>query len=244
MRVFRNAQEALDEIERELYEMGTMYGSDTFQDKFVSGDWQYYTKELAGYSYCLTKWADLDDAVANFPGMSALEVMYCKQELVDRLGIGARNPGNAYKIRPHIWEEFLQADGKFSYTYNERMHGINTPPNEDQLYRVIQELRNKPNTRQAVVSIYDYKLDLPNWGGKKRIPCSMYYQFLLRKDELNLIYTMRSCDYYTHLPIDLWLAIRLLEYVAKRINKNTGRFIHFVGSLHAFQKDFEKRRIF
>ena len=89
---------------------------------------------------------------------------------------------------------------------------------------------------------------MKNMGGVARIPCSMYYQFLLRevngKKRLSLMYTMRSCDYYNHFSIDVHLAITMLEYVASALNVECGEFIQFMGSLHAYKRDFQFRNIY
>jgi thymidylate synthase len=85
-------------------------------------------------------------------------------------------------------------------------------------------------------------------GGKARIPCSMYYQFLRRKrngvEVLDCIYTMRSCDFYTHLIYDVWLAMRLQEFIANAVGIESGNFTHFIGSLHAYRRDYEKKGVF
>ena len=61
MRIFSNATEAMIEIERELFEMGINNHPSTMQDKVVADNDDFNTKELIGYSFCLTKWDDKDD---------------------------------------------------------------------------------------------------------------------------------------------------------------------------------------
>jgi thymidylate synthase len=118
-----------------------------------------------------------------------------------------------------------------------------------------------PDTRQAIINIHSNicptfgvkgaaispvfgSADLENTGGLGRIPCSMYYQFIRRNNALNLIYTMRSCDFLVHYPIDLMLALRAQTHVAQILGIKPGAFTHFIGSLHAYQKDMSKRGIF
>jgi thymidylate synthase len=50
---------------------------------------------------------------------------------------------------------------------------------------------------------------------------------------------MRSCDIYTHFCNDVYLSIRLLEYVAEKVGMKVGNFQQTVFSLHAYRKDFE-----
>jgi thymidylate synthase len=60
-------------------------------------------------------------------------------------------------------------DGKFEYTYSERIH-----------YKdIIEEIKAHPTSRQYVLNIWDRK-DRFNLNGKQRIPCSLNYQILIR----------------------------------------------------------------
>lgn len=243
MRAFRNGVEALKEIERELFEMGITNQPYSFQNKVVEYNEDFLTKELIGYSYSLS---NFDDILSIFPFMyedpdereRVLE--YCYKEFLERISKPPVNPGKSWKERPEVWEPFLNDKGMFDYTYSERM--------SNQISKMITMLLLNPGTRQAVMPIYDRHLDEHLTGGRGRIPCSMYYQFIYRKigevKELTLIYTMRSCDFYTHFPIDMYLAIRLLNHVGAVLNANRKKFIHFIGSLHAYKKDYSKRRIF
>ena len=240
MRIFRNVNEMIVEVEREIVEMGIANHPFSMQDKVVADDEGYATKELLGYAYSLTAWNDLGKIYDHYGDIlvSVACKRYCAKEIFERVS-PPTNPGTSYLERKELWLKFLH-DGKFSYTYSERMH--------HQLEAVIKTLTVNPGSRQAVVTVYDEHHDLYNAGGKKRIPCSMYYQFLLRNvgDQklLTLIYTMRSCDYYNHFPVDVTLGVSLLEYVADKVGAKPATFIHFMGSLHAYKQDYSKRKVF
>jgi len=235
MRIYSNLADAVKETERELVEMGTINKPETMQDKNVKGNEDYETKELQGYSYAITSYFNRDIDFQLLGG----DMKYANAEIMDRLDPNWLNPGDSYRLREGVWKEFLH-NGKFSYTYNERIR--------EQLDWVIQELAERPSTRQAVLTIYDRHQDMANMGGKARIPCSMYYQFLRRKrnnkEYLDVIYTMRSCDFYTHFLYDVWLTMKLQEYVAGSLGIIPGSFTHFIGSLHAYKKDYSKRVVF
>lgn len=242
MRIFRGVGEMLKEVERELFEMGITNFTNTMQDKNVKDDpLLSETKELMGYSYGLTSWEDKERMFETCREPLKQEgLSYSQREFKDRINPYPFNPGLSWHLRKEIWEKFLEPGGIFSYTYSERMN--------EQLNKIIYELQKNPGSRQCVLTIYDYHLDLSSIGGKRRIPCSMYYQFLRRRindvDCLSLIYTMRSCDFYTHFPIDTYLALSLLEFVAMMTSTKPFFFTHLMGSLHAYAKDFKGRRIF
>jgi thymidylate synthase len=105
------------------------------------------------------------------------------------------------------------------------------------LDHVINELRERPATRQAVLPIFDANQDMPHMGGAARVPCSLHYQFLVRYKELDMIYVMRSSDFLTHFPYDIWMALELQSYVAAQLRIPVHHFTFFTGSLHLYAKD-------
>jgi thymidylate synthase len=248
-----NLHEAFREVERDLWEMGIRVHPETMQDKVVAHDPDYETLELQAYGFQIVppdgKPIDCNqedlDVVFHDERETRIAFEYIQKEFEDRLSPVALNPGSSWKVRPHVWSEFLH-DGKFAYTYSERM--------VPQLWRIILELKNKPNTRQGIINFHsnicpDGEVrpsdDMRNMGASGgRIPCSMYYQFLLRENAVNMVYTMRSCDFLTHFPIDVALACSIQGFVAKELGLKVGPFTYFTGSLHAYMKDMRKRGIF
>ena len=238
MRIFNNMTEAVNEVERDLFEMGMSAHSNSFQNKIVATNPEYETKELIGYSFMLNNWEDANEVITDRIGYDA--VIYCEKELLDRVKGDNVNPGDAFKVREDVWKPFLNEDGKFDYTYSERLYL--------QRELVINELYMNHDSRQGIFTIYDKHDDVRNLGGKKRIPCSMYYHLMRRKingaDQMLMIYTMRSCDFYTHFPIDIWLACNMLDYYCAQLKTQAYGIIYFCDSLHAYKKDWDKRRIF
>jgi len=258
MRIFSNPFEAIKEVERDLWEMGITVHTQTMQDKVIKNNPEYTTKEVRGYAFKITGWQynyeDLLEVIKYFFPDNYLNVMeYCMIESTDRLSGKALNPGNSYLSRLEVWKEFLH-DYKFAYTYSERI--------APQLTIILEELKKNPETRQGIINIHsnicpldcwpehtevnvvNISKDLDNRGGGGRVPCSMYYQLMIREDKIDLIYTMRSCDLLTHFPVDLILALMIQNWFAVKLNKPIGTFTYFTGSLHAYFIDMEKRGIF
>lgn len=235
MRIYSNLREAFKETERELFEMGTVVQPDSMQDIITKDKPEFTTKELQGYGYVITSNTNLDKDFLDLGG----NLEYADAELEDRIDPDWLNPGSAWEFRSDTWKEFMH-NGRFAYTYNERFR--------DQVSRILVELEEKPNTRQAIITIWDKHQDLGNLGGQARVPCSMYYQLLRRsrqgEEVLDLIYTMRSCDIYTHMIYDIYLAMRFQNYIARKLKLRSGHFTHFIGSLHAYKRDYEQRGIF
>jgi thymidylate synthase len=225
MRFYQNFGEAVNEIRRDLAEMGIEVHPQTMQDKYVADDDDYSTKELQDYIYkVFNPLQSLDQLSVTQPWADA--------EFQERINIidGPINPGEAYKLRDRVWNEFLHG-GHFAYTYNERMYF--------QLEKIINELKLHPDSRQLYLSIWNPEIDTWNLGSGSRVPCSLGYLFQLRNGKLHMKYFMRSCDFVTHFHNDVYLAVRLMEYVAKSAGVEPGDFTHYIGSFHVYRKDIQ-----
>jgi len=221
----------MSEIFREVYEMGHIVHPYSMQNKIVKGDDDYSTKEITNYSYSLTNLFKVDYLF--FADGRAR--VWADAEFEERVSDNYINPGEAYKLRENIWQEFLNGGGRFDYSYNERIYWS--------LDFVIKELKRNPDSRQAIISVWDARLDSEGMGGEYRIPCSMYYQLLIRNGRLNIIYNQRSGDVVTHFGNDVYLAWRLMEYIAEKLRIRSGYLFHNIGSLHAYKKDWDKLKM-
>jgi len=224
MRIFMNLGEAYPEIKRDLNKFGVIVHPNTMQDKWVADDDDYMTKETQLYTFCILDTTDHLDY--------AKDPEWCAAEFAERIDTSQEvlNPGYAYKIR-EVWEEFVH-DGKFGYTYHDRM--------AFQVQKIIDELKRNLDSRQLIVQIFDYNQDNQNIGGAKiRIPCSMYYQLMYREGKLDIIYNMRSCDFSEHFTNDVSLAMMLQHHVAKEVGIEPGKMFYSAGSFHIYKKDWE-----
>lgn len=218
-RIFQGFNEAKNELRRDLAELATKLAPTTWQGRSVKGDPDYNTNELQNYLYTVTEPSPLDlDPTQPWADL----------ELEERLGIQPVNPGEAYKVRPEVWDELLGMNGRFSYTYSERLI--------PQLPLIIKTLTQYPESRQIFVSVWDVGFD-PTQLELARVPCTLGYYLQFRHGKLNMTYLQRSCDFSTHYENDVWLAVRLLRYIAEEAKMESGHFSHWIGSLHLFEKD-------
>lgn len=234
MRIYSNAYELMSETGRNLWEMGLEVKPKTYQNQIIEGNDDFVTKELICEQYCLTH---LDDANWLFIHTNSRD--WAHAELKERLMGYPINPGNAWKLRKDVWKQFL-VDGKFDYTYNERMYYV--------IEQLIELLIEDHDTRKAVLPIFNSDTkdkDTNYYDGSKRIPCSMYYDFLIRKnangeEQLNICYHQRSSDFITHFGNDVYLAWFTMVYIANRVKVKPGYLYHTIDSLHAYKKDWGK----
>lgn len=242
MRIYLDPMEMIREVERDLFEMGIKYQSSTVQDMKVADDEKYQTLELFGYAYTLQSYAPKElDKMLKY---TESNIAWVKAEMEERLELQPSldflemNPGTAWQVNKdaeRFWGKFLR-DGVFSYSYAERWRW--------QLPYVINELKTRPNSRQAIMTMYSAERDIMNWGGRDRVPCSLTYHFVIREDRLKLIYNQRSCDFLNFFASDVYQGVKLLQFVAEQIEVLPGDFIHYLNSLHAFKGDMDKRNIF
>lgn len=239
MRIYLNANEMIEEVKRDLAEMGISVHPATMQDRYVGDDPNYETMELQNYSYCL-----LDAKSQDIPGVSQpwadaefeerIHDPWHRSTLPGETPIDPQfiNPGEAWKMRAEVWTDYLH-DGRMAYTYNELLW------NNDQVTKVINRLKRDPDSRQLWISLWDPKRDPDLLGGISRVPCSLGYALQVRDGKLNLHYVMRSCDFVTHFRNDVYLAIKFLEWVAEKTGYEVGSFTHTIFSLHVYKKDVE-----
>lgn len=240
MRIYINAEEMIEETKRDLAEMGIVVRPATMQDKYVKGDPDYETKELQNYSYCLLNAKSQDIPGVSQPWADAefLERIYDPWDRtangeVDPLSTPEYlNPGKAWELRKEVWTEYMHF-GRMAYTYNELIW------DNDQTTKIINRLKEDPDSRQLWISLWNPDRDPDYLGGVSRVPCSLGYGFQVRDGKLNLHYVMRSCDFATHFRNDVYLAIKFLEWVAEKTGYPVGSFTHTIFSLHVYNKDVE-----
>ena len=252
MRIYDNCYELMSETGRNLWEMGNIVKPKHYQNKDINGNEDFVTKELICEQYCLMS---MPDPKWLFIFMEEGAREWAEAEFQERISGIQYNPGEAWKLRKNIWEEFLVA-GKFDYTYPERMNAIVSYKGVQsrKIWAIIQLLKDDPDTRKAILDIYgginrghpvNNTFDAENLDGNARIPCSMYYDFLIRENQkgekvLHITYHQRSSDFVTFFGTDVWFAWKLKEYIAKEVGVKPGYFYHSIDSLHCYKKDWIK----
>lgn len=261
MRIYGNCYELMSEMGRNLWEMGNIVKPKHYQNKDIEGKDDFITRELICEQYCLLEMPD-PERLFTFMEEGARE--WADAEFKERISGKELNPGEAWKLRKNIWEEFLvnyefmerynKPAYQFDYSYPERINQVVKYKGElkTKLEAVIQLLKDDPDTRKAILNIYGayfgngYSVDDAGaLDGHSRIPCSMYYDFLIRENQkgekiLNICYHQRSSDFVTFFGSDVYLAWRLMEYVAGEVGVKPGYLYHTIDSIHAYKKDWVK----
>ena len=106
----------------------------------------------------------------------------------------------------------------------------------DQLAHVRELLARDPDSRQAIVQLYDPQRDTL---GHRDVPCTLNYRFFVRHGRLQMHTTMRSNDVWLGLPYDLFTATLLHELMAGWLGVELGDYHHHVDSLHLYAQHTE-----
>ena len=80
-----------------------------------------------------------------------------------------------------------------------------------QLDKVVAQLKNNPDTRQAAISIYDGK-EISKYKYRHDTPCTYAVQFTVIKGKLNMCVVMRSNDLWYGFCNDQYCFSMLQEF--------------------------------
>lgn len=158
------------------------------------------------------------------------------------------NPGYEYQNWPYYKVNTEDNDKKFrnegetffSHTYMERFWpdtsikgtgkmGYNFGNFDD----TVEKLKKDNGTRQAFFAIW-HPQDQRDDG--VRLPCTIGYHFLIRNGKLHITYLIRSCDIMRHFKNDIYMTIRLAQYVRDQVDPEIklGQMSMWIGSLHCW----------
>lgn len=207
------------------------------------------------------------------PGAKTLQAMvepnlpWAEDHFLERISGEPLNPPPSHEWWPFnikANEEHRPDGEKFSHTYPERFWPsfANVEGNTIEgrqvfvphvgirfeygdLNDLIGLLVERPNTRQAYLPIW-FPEDLRATAHRERVPCSLGYHFMIRRNKLSCRYYMRSCDLFRHFRDDVYMAARLTQYVASEVSEALGHDIEdpdaikpgelnmYISSLHIF----------
>jgi thymidylate synthase len=136
--------------------------------------------------------------------------------------------GEIYGKVPKIWERIADEDGKVNSNYGWQWE------RSFQLDKVVQQLKDNPNTRKAAISIYDGK-EIKDY--RKDTPCTYAVQFTILNNRLNMCVTMRSNDLWYGFCNDQYCFSQLQQLIAERLDIEMGIYYHFAHNLHLYAKD-------
>jgi len=145
---------------------------------------------------------------------------------------GVSDPQLVLRLAPQFGQysdpaEFNPRERMFWGAYGERI--------KMQAYLAIRKLTADPNSRQAIITLWDPWLD--NVEGKHDYPCTVALHFYLRDGLVDMNVIMRSNDAWLGLPYDVFQFTQLQSSVAMALKTQPGMYRHTALSLHLYERD-------
>jgi thymidylate synthase len=169
------------------------------------------------------------------------DLPWAEDHFLERINGEPINPGSEYKNWPYYKngdnDDLFRSTGKFSHNYMERYWCSDVKGRRYQygdLLDIMDRIKDNPFTRQAYLAVW-HPEDQSN--NNVRVPCTLGYWFYFNGKTLDITYHIRSCDAARHLRNDVYMTLRLLEYVCEYTNLKPGTLKMWIGSLHCFKSD-------
>lgn len=144
-----------------------------------------------------------------------------------------------------IWDEWATEEGDLGPVYGKQWRSWNTPDGRviDQLSDLIQQIKNKPDSRRLIVSAWN-PADLPNEsispqanvaeGRMALAPCHAFFQFYVVDGKLSCQLYQRSADIFLGVPFNIASYAMFTMMIAQVCDLEPGDFIHTFGDAHLY----------
>lgn len=140
-----------------------------------------------------------------------------------------------------IWDEWADQNGDLGPIYGRQWRAWSTENGKsiDQILRVIEQIKNTPDSRRMIVSAWNVadvdKMKLP--------PCHALFQFYVADNKLSCQLYQRSADIFLGVPFNIASYALLTMMIAQVCNLEPGEFIHTLGDAHLYQNHIEQTRL-
>jgi len=257
MRVFGNFRDADDWVRDLLRYRAHRINAGKWQGMNVSGKPEMDHFEVLNLSFSFPMPATVEKAQADIRP----HLPWAEDHFQERVSGEPLNPGEQYKNWPFYKhrpenDRFRTENEKFTHSYMERYWPRWANMEKDtsgggrfgvryrygDLNDLVNLLRAEPFTRQAYLPVWFPEDTGVVHGG--RVPCTLGYHFILRGGYLHTTYYIRSCDYLRHFKDDVYMTVRLAQWVHERLQDHPvwkeaqlGRLTFHCVSMHMFAAD-------
>jgi thymidylate synthase len=131
-----------------------------------------------------------------------------------------------------IWDEWADPDGELGHIYGFQWRSWPKADGThiDQVSRVIDSIRENPDSRRHIVSAWNVgeldRMALP--------PCHLLFQFYVAGGRLSCQMYQRSCDIFLGVPFNIASYSLLTMMMAQVTGLQPGDFVHTLGDAHIY----------
>ena len=152
-----------------------------------------------------------------------------------------RGDGNARWLQEQgitIWNEWAAADGSLGPVYGVQWRSWPTPGGGhiDQIARVVEQLKNDPDSRRIIVSAWN----VAELDQMALLPCHAFFQFYVTpatataRARLSCQLYQRSADIFLGVPFNIASYALLTHMLAQQCDFDVGDFIWTGGDCHLY----------
>ncbi|MEW5845707.1 MAG: thymidylate synthase [Bacteroidota bacterium] len=140
-----------------------------------------------------------------------------------------------------IWDEWADANGELGPVYGYQWRSWPTADGRhiDQVSRVVESLKNNPDSRRHIVSAWNVgeieHMALP--------PCHVLFQFYVANGKLSCQLYQRSADVFLGVPFNIASYALLTMMMAQVCGYKPGEFIHTLGDTHIYLNHIEQVKL-
>jgi len=137
-----------------------------------------------------------------------------------------------------IWDEWADDEGNLGPVYGTQWRSWLTPNGKkiDQISRVIEQIRETPDSRRMIVSAWNVadveQMALP--------PCHALFQFYVADGKLSCQLYQRSADIFLGVPFNIASYALLTSMIAQVTGLKVGEFVHTLGDAHLYSNHLEQ----
>jgi thymidylate synthase len=140
-----------------------------------------------------------------------------------------------------IWDEWADENGDLGPVYGHHWRSWPAPDGTtiDQISKVLEQIRQKPDSRRHIVSAWNPaevdKMALP--------PCHAMFQFYVADGKLSCQLYQRSADYFLGVPFNIASYALLTHMVAQQCDLLPGEFVWTGGDIHLYTNHIDQARL-
>ncbi len=140
-----------------------------------------------------------------------------------------------------IWDEWADENGNLGPVYGYQWRSWPNPDgtHTDQIVKLIEGIKNNPNSRKHIVSAWNPSLvddmALP--------PCHCLFQFWVANGKLSCQLYQRSADTFLGVPFNIASYALLTLMVAQVTGLQAGEFVHSFGDVHLYNNHLEQAKL-
>lgn len=186
------------------------------------------------------------DLAAGFPAVTTKKLHFKSiiHELLWFLA-GDTNIGYLNDHGVRIWNEWATEEGELGPVYGAQWRDWIAPDGRhiDQITQLLEDLRNRPDSRRHIVSAWNPAL-LPDESRSPREnaaaglqalpPCHTMFQFHVADGRLSCQLYQRSADVFLGVPFNIASYALLTMMIAQVVGLKPGDFVHTFGDVHIY----------